>query len=59
MALERKIIMNKEELDRLIDLVHTKLCNAKFYKNVCGNELTKEYIKEARQYFEMIIGEVE
>lgn len=51
--------MNKQELDKLIDLVYTKLCNARFYKNICGNELTKEYIKEARQYFEMIIGELE
>lgn len=51
--------MDRHELDKLIDLLYTKLCNARYYKNVCGNELTKEYIKEARQYFEMIIGELE
>lgn len=50
--------MNKEELDRLIDLVSTKLCNARFYKNICNNELTEQYIKEAKQYFEIIIGEL-
>ncbi len=45
-------------MDTLIDLLENKLYLAKYYRNCCNNEITEEYIKEATQIFEQIIGEL-
>ena len=47
-----------KSMEKLIELLESKLASAKFYKNVCNNEITKLYIKEAIQIYNMIVKEI-
>lgn len=49
----KRRIMNK-----LLEQLEDKIRLAKYYRGICNNEITEDYIKEAQQIFKQIIGEL-
>lgn len=45
-------------MDKLLEQLEAKIQLAKYYRGICNNEITEDYIKEARQLLDIIIGEL-
>lgn len=47
-----------EIMNKLLEQLEAKIRLAKYYRGICNNEITEDYIKEAQQIFKQIIGEL-